>query len=296
MAAVVLAAPALSPVQVPSPVPLPSPKSAPGTASGRAGPPASIEAEYGPAQPEELERVANDGNLYQRHNVIVRGALTDLAPGRYLLLSAGAARVMLIPLDPGDYGDYKSLPGTDVEVTGIVRVLPRKQELVPCLGQLLPESKCQDPLLPELPNAHPSWPKVSITMLKAVDRDTVRGRRREGAPELADTGLDAAAADGKPVRAVGQFRGANLCRDLPEPSRRDPRDWILMTSEGAVWVTGRRPDGRGFQLDPAYRGDVGRWLEVTGRVTVSGDVRYLEAGKVALIARPPESETVPCTR
>ena len=85
---------------------------------------------------------------------------------------------------------------------------------------------------------------------------------------------------------VGQFRGANLCRDLPMASRRDPADWVLLTSEGPVWVTGRRPAGRGFELDPAYRGDTSRWLEVSGKVQVVGGVRYLKAGKVAMVARP----------
>ena len=96
------------------------------------------------------------------------------------------------------------------------------------------------------------------------------------------------------MKAVGQFRGANLCRDLADATRRDPRDWVLLTAEGPVWVTGRRPEGRGFRFDPAYRGDVNRWLEVTGRVTVAGEVMYLSAGKVAMIARPPEAEATPC--
>jgi hypothetical protein len=61
-----------------------------------------------------------------------------------------------------------------------------------------------------------------------------------------------------------------------------------------VWVTGRGPAGRGFQFDPGYRGDVGRWLEVTGSVSVSGGVLYVKPGKVALIARPPEAEATPC--
>ena len=94
--------------------------------------------------------------------------------------------------------------------------------------------------------------------------------RRRGARTLAETGVAAAAAEGKPVRAIGQFRGANLCRDLPTESRRDSADWVLLTSEGPLWVTGRRPAGKGFQLDPAYRADTARWLEVTGKVAGRG--------------------------
>ena len=81
---------------------------------------------------------------------------------------------------------------------------------------------------------------------------------------------------------------------MPEASRRDSGDWVIVTSEGPVWVTGRRPSGKGFQLDPTYRGDTTRWLEVSGKVLILDGVRYLKAGKVALIPRPAESEPVAC--
>jgi hypothetical protein len=281
LAAVTLIAQVLPPVQVP---PRRRDTAAPG----------SIESVYGPAQPAELERIARDKGAYQRAHVIVRGVLSDFIAEQYLVLTYGGARVMLIPLDPADYRELRTLLAADVDVTGIVRVLPKSQALVPCPVERVLESQCQDPLLPALPNARPgSWPDVSITVVKLLDRGTGHGPR-EGPRELADTGIAAAAADGKPVKAVGQFRGDNLCRDLPEPSRREPRDWVLLTSEGPVWVTGRGPQGRGFQLNPAYRGDVGRWLEVTGRVSESGGVLYVRPGNVALIARPPEAETTPC--
>jgi hypothetical protein len=96
------------------------------------------------------------------------------------------------------------------------------------------------------------------------------------------------------VRALGQFRGANLCKDLGPDTRRDPADWVLLTSEGPVWVTGRRPEGKGFRLDASYRGDTARWLEVTGKVEKAGDVRYVRASRVALAARPADIPAAPC--
>jgi hypothetical protein len=242
----------------------------------------------------ELDRVAHGGTGFHRKKVVVRGILGELEFRQYLSLGDGMAQVMIIPLDPGDYADFRPFLTMDVEVTGIVRVLPASQKVVPCRGQMLLESKCEDPELPPLPNAQTGWPPVSITVTKVVDRGAGRDIRRRRERDLTDTGLEAAAADGKPVKAVGQFRGANLCGDVAEPTRRDPRDWVLLTDEGPVWITGRPPQGGGFKLDPAYRGDVGRWLEVTGRVAVSGEVKYLRAGKVGLIARPPEAEATPC--
>ena len=218
---------------------------------------------------------------------------TDLVPGQYLALGDLAARVLVIPLQPGDYHDLGTLIGIDVDLTGVVRVLPKKQEMVPCRGTRVLESKCEDWDLPVLPDAQIQWPDVSITVVRISDHGTNRGPRKERRT-LADTGLAAAAADGKPVRAIGQFRGANLCKDLPESSRHDPGDWVLHTAEGPVWVTGRRPEGKGFQLDAAYRGDTTRWLEVAGKVLILDNVRYLKASKVSLIPRPSEAEPAPC--
>jgi hypothetical protein len=190
----------------------------------------------------------------------------------------------------GDYHDLGTLVGIDVDLTGVVRVLPDSQKSVRCRGEVVLESKCQDWDLPVLPNAQANWPPVSMTVVRISDRGTSGNPKRSEGRTLADTGLDAAAADGKPVRALGQFRGANLCKDLPEASRHDPADWVLHTAEGPVWVTGRRPAGNGFQLDAAYRGDTTRWLEVSGKVLILDNVRYLKASKVALIPRPPEAE------
>jgi hypothetical protein len=286
--ALAVAVVALAPAQVP--VPSPSPL----TGGPADLPPVGVEGHYGPAEPADLDQIAYNGASHQRRNVIVKGRLGDLVVGRYFSLSDGLARVMLIPFDPADYHDLSTLFGVEVEVTGIVRVLPTQQKRVLCYGGFLLESKCEDHLLPELPDAQPAWPTSSITVIRISDRGKGPASRRGAGRTLADTGIEAAAADGKPVRALGQFRGANLCRDLPLESRRDPVDWVLLTPEGAIWVTGRRPEGRGFLLDPAYRADTARWLEVRGKVEIVGEVRYLKASKVSLVARPAETEPAPC--
>jgi len=283
---------ALATAATPTQVQLPSPPTIGGGYQQQL-PPVSIEDAYGPLQVEDLEQLARSGQSYHRRLVKTRGVLGDLAPGQYLALGDLAARVLVIPMQPGDYHDLGTMNGIDVDLTGVVRVLPTKQDLVPCRGTRVLESKCEDWDLPVLPNAQANWPPVSITVVRISDRGTSGGPRKERRT-LADTGLDAAAADGKPVRALGQFRGANLCKDLPEASRHDPADWVLHTTEGPVWVTGRRPAGKGFQLDAAYRGDTTRWLEVSGKVLILENVRYLKASKVVLIPRPPEAEAVAC--
>ena len=269
---------------------------APPTVRIRTAGTSTIEGRYGPVEPQDLADISSNGGFYGKHNVAVHGALDVLVGGRYFVLRQGTDRVMLVPFNPADYVDLARLMGSDVDVTGIVRTLPAQQKTVPCpaAGGSALESKCEDPLLPELPNSQPNWPPTSITVVTMSDRGTGRSARGAGPASLTDTGIVAAAAAGKPVRALGQFRGADLCRDLPTASRRDPADWVLLTSEGPVWVTGHRPEGSGFHLDPAYRGDTARWLEVTARVEVAGEVRYLKATKVSLIPRPEDASATAC--
>jgi len=252
-----------------------------------------IEKDYGPAEPVELMHIAYNGNDYERKNVLTRGVLDVLVPGRYMSLREGAAEVMIVPHGPGAYNGMAQMAGLDVDMAGIVRVRPEVDD-TPC--HRVGPGTCDNPRLPLLPGTQgqPTLPRVTITAYRVTDRGTGMDRGRSGGRALSDTGLDAAAADGKPVRAVGQFRGANLCRDLPESTRRAGADWVLLTSEGPVWVTGRRPEGKGFRLDPAYRADVSRWLEVGGRVEAAGEARYLKASSITMIPRPKETEDNPC--
>jgi hypothetical protein len=262
-------------------VPIPSPPIL--QPDARREPPVTIEEAYGPLQVVDLEELGYSGRAYHRRLVQTRGVVSDLVPGRYLALDQASARVMLIPLEEGTYNDYATMLGVDVDVTGVVRVLPARQESIPCRGTSVLESKCEDWDLPLLPDRQQQWPAVSLSVVRIAARGS--GGDREAGPGSRSAGE---------ATVTGQFRGANLCRDLPMETRRDPADWVLLPPEGPMWVTGRRPVGRGFALDPAYRGDTSRWLEVGGKVEVVGGVRYLKAGKVALVARPKEAEPAPC--
>ncbi len=104
--------------------------------------------------------------------------------------------------------------------------------------------------------------------------------------------------DGKMVNVRGQFRGANLFGDLPSASRRRSADWVLKDDLFAVWVSGKKAKGPGWDLDPDLRRDTGKWLQVTGRVSVSGRVVTIQATDVVLskppsAARPAEAQVQP---
>ncbi len=95
--------------------------------------------------------------------------------------------------------------------------------------------------------------------------------------------------EGREVKVIGRFKGKNLYGDLPQALGKGRWDFVLQSAEGAVWVTGMRPKGKGFDLDPNARVDTGRWLEVTGVVGLVGSLVYITAS--ALQAANPPTET-----
>jgi len=97
--------------------------------------------------------------------------------------------------------------------------------------------------------------------------------------------------DGQTVRVVGQFRGANLYGDLPSASRKRSADWVLKSDLFAAWVTGKKPRGDGFRLDPKLKRDTGKWIAVVGRVHTNRGVVYIEAVDLKLTKAPsPEAK------
>lgn len=246
---------------------------------------------HGPAEPLELWRIANNGAQYHRTNATTTGDLRVLpSSNEYLILTDGAARVLVIPAK-GDLREASRLIGRRVQLEGIVRVLPSTQDTVPCRGQRMLESQCEDPDLPALPNARSDWPAVSISVIRMTDTGT--GEPRGAGPGglgLADLATDGARHEGQTVTVVGLFAGRDLYGDLPAGSARTASDWVLKLGPHAVWVTGKKPEGKGWRLDPGYKGDTARWLQVTGRVETQGDVTFLRATKVVLTSAPKEPD------
>jgi hypothetical protein len=100
--------------------------------------------------------------------------------------------------------------------------------------------------------------------------------------------------DGKTVRVVGKFRGRNLFGDLPARSVRDRDDWVIKDDTYAVWVTGKRPKGSGWELDPGLRRDTNKWIEVVGRAETINDVTYVRALELDITSPPsPTAQAAP---
>jgi hypothetical protein len=121
------------------------------------------------------------------------------------------------------------------------------------------------------------------------------------APSVRTIALDPWRYEGQEVTVVGEFRGDNLYGDLPKAPTAGKWDFVLRSANGAIWVTGIRPRGRGFDLDPHARVDTGRILEVTGVVKTDGGLSWLVASAVSAPAvtdvlpldEPPAADAVP---
>jgi len=98
---------------------------------------------------------------------------------------------------------------------------------------------------------------------------------------------------GKQMVVLGKFRGSNLYGDLSIRDKRTPRDFVIKVADAAIWVTGRRPRGKGFRLDPAKRRDTGEWLRVIGEPFEEAGKVYFRAVKVEIAEEPDDPDLEP---
>ena len=96
--------------------------------------------------------------------------------------------------------------------------------------------------------------------------------------------------EGASASVSGRFRGRNLLGDIAAPLPTPGKwDFVMQSADAAVWVSGLRPRGRGFELDPSARVDTGRWIQVTGTVRREGSRVWIEAREIELASPPGEA-------
>jgi hypothetical protein len=111
--------------------------------------------------------------------------------------------------------------------------------------------------------------------------DATAVKPSEGAVTVRQIALDPAGYVGQRVKVVGQFRGRNLYGDVPQGPGLSQWDFVLRAADAAVWVTGLRPRGRGFNLDVGARVDTGTWLEIAGVVREGKGLVWIEGQQIA---------------
>jgi hypothetical protein len=249
---------------------------------------------YGDPVETSLEEVAQGYGLNKKA-VITQGVLDMMDMNQiYYRLRDEGAEVLIMAL-PSVHEELRRLVGREVEVTGLVREVPFSQ---PCCQQgqggcVMWQSQCEDPDLPPLPNLENEkqhWPRVSITIWGITDLTPPPGsqqkKREFKTTTLEQLVMNPGDRDGETLRVIGQFRGRNLYGDLPVRSQRSSVDWVIKDDAFAVWVSGKKPKGSGWELDAGLKRDTGRWMEVVGRVTTVNGITYLRAVQVALASAP----------
>ncbi len=109
------------------------------------------------------------------------------------------------------------------------------------------------------------------------------------APSIRSIVLSPELFDDRKVTLVGRFRGRNLYGDTPQGVSKSKWDFVLHSADAAVWITGLRPKGKDFDLDPGARVDTGRWLEVTGTVHRDGTTLWIAGESLRLASVPAET-------
>lgn len=96
--------------------------------------------------------------------------------------------------------------------------------------------------------------------------------------------------ENRSVTLSGRFRGRNLYADVASPLQTPGKwDFVIQSADGSIWVTGARPKGRDFELDPGARLDTRRWVQVTGTVRRELSRVWIEGREIGLSSAPDET-------
>jgi hypothetical protein len=100
------------------------------------------------------------------------------------------------------------------------------------------------------------------------------------------------------VAITGQFSGRNLLGEMPDAPGKSRYDFVIRSTDAAIWVTNMRPklkdaNGKEFELGLDARIDTGRWLTLRGTVQQARGLLLLdaEAGSLSLGKPPTETHT-----
>jgi hypothetical protein len=259
--------------------------------TGRSGPIGYAEL-YGEPLNASLESLARLLGELNFRAVRSTGRLERTRDGSYFTLTDGLDAVLLVPVEEIVVHDLMRYAGTRVEVVGLARELIERQTRGDCIvdGPETIESRCRDWHLPALPDrlGRADWPRNSVTFWTLSDATPFERKRRpgDGGLTISDVLADLERLVGQQVELFGRFRGANLFGDLPEETRQKASDWVIEQDGAALWVTGKKPEGRGWSLDPRSKGESRWWIQVTGKLELRDGIVVLDA-KTLELRRPP---------
>jgi hypothetical protein len=232
---------------------------------------------YGTPVDVSLSDLVQNPMAYSNRAVRTSGRL-EMSPSiqnrrTYILADSAVDTALLQPV-PEIGAEFESdamqFLGRQTQITGLV------QELSSNLGD-------------------PTQPRIGITFWQFMGPP----EEVKGPLKFVDVSLESLVSrpgreDGKTVRVVGKFRGRNLYGDLPARSERASGDWVIKDDLYAVWVSGRKPKGSGWELDANLKRDTGKWIEVIGRPETRNGVTYVRAAQVRITDPPrPAADAAP---
>jgi Bacterial Ig-like domain len=257
-----------------------------------------------------VSELTRSSMLYNESPVITTGELTygdstDTNYNIFELRGDDLLRTVRVATPPGGMEDLRFMAGQQVEIQGIFFDLDQVMD---------PE---RHPVLRYFPGAirqdGMGFDKnyfiavTTVDVIEEVESDIGPDKEVE-AVDVVDPDIDSstlASLDlrellkdptphlGKQAVVLGKFRGSNLYGDLSIRDKRTPRDFVIKIADAAIWVTGRRPRGKGFRLDPSKRRDTGEWLRVIGEPFEDGGRIYFRAVKIEIAEEPDDPDLEP---
>jgi hypothetical protein len=61
---------------------------------------------------------------------------------------------------------------------------------------------------------------------------------------------------------------------------------VVQSADAAIWITGLRPKGKDFELDPSEHVDTGKWVEIKGTVQRDGTAVWVAGESIRLTTAP----------
>lgn len=215
-----------------------------------------------------IETLRRFPGYFHLQNIVLRGEFVE--NGRRVSLRGGDNEMQVM------LNDVNTQDGP-VEVRAVLIDVGRLTAADPRLGRY--ENK-PDP---------EHWPMPGEELVLSIN--SVAKAEPESRPTIRAIALEPWKFEGQSVSLTGQFGGRNLFGDVPAAPAKDKYDFVLRTTEGAVWITGLRPKGKGFDLNVDARVDTSHWLQVTGVVKRERGLVVLEAKSMAT-AQPPATRVV----
>ena len=185
-------------------------------------------------------------------------------------------------------GSRVSLRADEREMNVLLKDVKTTSGLVEVRAQLLDVGRLEpgDPRLTGYEGARDPerWPRPGEDLVLAVTG--ISEAQLATTPSVRSLALQPWRFEGQKVTVVGQFRGRNLFGDLPSAPGKSPYDFVLRSVDGAVWVSGLRPRGRGFDLSVDARVDTGRWLQISGTVSRNRGLVIIDATEIMATTAP----------